>query len=349
MLADEVDYIIGVDTHRDRHAAAVITASGGVKHHATAEASVAGYVALLAEADRQAHGARAWAVEGTGSYGAGLAAFLAQHGERVLEIDRPARRDRRGRHKSDALDAVRAAREALGREHHATPRAAGTREDLRVLVRTREGAVLARTAAINQLRALVVAAPDALRDELRTMHVAALLKRCSGFRPTAHRPATRTHALALRSCARRIQQLTAESRELKREIAALVRHAAPQLLDEHGVGPISAAQILIAWSHPGRFRSEAAFAMLAGASPIPASSGRTIRHRLNRGGDRQLNRALHTIVLARRATDPVTQDYLRRRLAEGRTSREAVRCLKRHLARRLYRLLESAARAAPQP
>jgi transposase len=239
----------------------------------------------------------------------------------------------------------------VGRRGHwlVRGRPGGIREDLRVLVSTREGAVVARTAAINQLRALIVAAPDRLREELRRLTPAALISRCSRFHPSAHRPSTRSYALAMRSCARRIQQLTTESRELKREIATLVRRTAARLLDEPGIGPISAAQILVAWSHAGRVRSEAAFAMLAGVSPIPASSGQTIRHRLNRGGDRQLNRALHTIVLARRATDPVTQTYLARRMAEGRTSREAVRCLKRHLARHLYRLLEAAARDTERP
>jgi transposase len=168
-------------------------------------------------------------------------------------------------------------------------------------VNTREGAVLARTAAINQLRALIVAAPEPLRASLRGLSFAELVARCARLPPSARDAVTRASALALRSTARRIQALSAEARQLTREITQLVDSTAPALLDEPGVGPISAARILIAWSHRGRFHSEAAFAMLAGTSPIPASSGQTVRHRLNRGGDRQLNRALHTIALSHAA------------------------------------------------
>ena len=244
-----------------------------------------------------------WAIEGSGSYGAGLAAFLDQRGERVVEIGRRVRRNGPSRAKSDPLDAIEAAREALSQPRHAAPRAAGEREALRVLVNTREGAVLARTAAINQLRALDRRGPGAAA---RRASVASPSPSSShavhAFGPELEDTATRASALALRSTARRIATLSAEARQLNREIAQLVETTAPALLAEPGVGPISAARILIAWSHQGRFHSEAAFAMLAGTSPIPASSGQTVRHRLNRGGDRQLNRALHTIALSRRAT-----------------------------------------------
>jgi transposase len=212
-----------------------------------------------------------------------------------------------------------------------------------VLVNTREAAVLARTAAINQLRALIVAAPEPLRASLRGLSYAKLIARCTRLRPGARDASTRASALALRSTARRIATLSAEAHQLKQEITQLVGSAAPALLAEPGVGPISAARILIAWSHHGRFRSEAAFAMLAGASPIPASSGQTIRHRLNRGGDRQLNRALHTIAVSRRATHRPTRDYINRRVRDGKNTREINRCLKRYIARRLYRLLERSA------
>ena len=212
-----------------------------------------------------------------------------------------------------------------------------------MLVNTREGAVLARTAAINQLRALIVAAPEPLRASLRGLSFAELVTRCAQLRPGARDASTRAGALALRSTARRITSLSAEARDLTREITQLVSATAPALLHESGVGSISAARILIAWSHRGRFRSEAAFAMLAGTSPIPASSGQTIRHRLNRGGDRQLNRALHTIAISRRATHRPTRDYIDRRIRDGKTAREINRCLKRYLARHLYRLLERSA------
>jgi transposase len=343
MLAEQTDYVIGVDTHRDRHSAAILASNGSLVDEVSAGADQVGYTALLRWARGRATTRRVWAIEGTGSYGAGLAAFLEQHGERVVEIGRRVRRSGPSRAKSDPLDAIEAAREALGQPRHAAPRATGNREALRVLVNTREGAVLARTAAINQLRALIVAAPEPLRATLRGLTFAELVTRCAQLRPGARDTRTRASALALRSTARRINSLSTEARELTREITQLVASTAPALLTEPGVGPISAARILIAWSHRGRFRSEAAFAMLAGASPIPASSGRTIRHRLNRGGDRQLNRALHTIALSRRATHRPTRDYIERRIRDGKTTREINRCLKRYLARHLYRLLERSA------
>ena len=343
MLAEQTDYVIGVDTHRDRHSAAILASSGGLVDETSARADRLGYAMLLSWAYGQAAGQRVWAVEGSGSYGAGLVAFLDQRGERVFEIGRRVRRNGPARAKSDRLDAIEAAREALTQPRHAAPRASGERDALRVLVNTREGAVLARTAAINQLRALIVAAPEPLRASLRGLTSAELVTRCARLRPRARETGTRATALALRSRARRISMLTIEARQLRREIAQLVETNAPELLAEPGVGPISAARILIAWSHRGRFRSEAAFAMLAGASPIPASSGQTIRHRLNRGGDRQLNRALHTIALSRRTTHRPTRAYIERRLHEGKTARDINRCLKRYLARRLFRLLEASA------
>jgi transposase len=343
MLAEQTDYVIGVDTHRDRHSAAILASSGGLVDETSASADRRGYAKLLRWAQSYAAGRRVWAIEGSGSYGAGLAAFLNQRGERIVEIGRRVRRNGPSRAKSDPLDAVEAAREALSQTQHAAPRAACEREALRVLVNTREGAVLARTAAINQLRALIVAAPEPMRASLRGLSVTELVRRCERLRPGARDATTHAIALALRSNARRIAALTTESRQLSSEIAQLVQTTAPALLAEPGVGPISAARVLIAWSHRGRFRSEAAFAMLAGASPIPASSGQTIRHRLNRGGDRQLNRALHTIALSRRATHRPTRDYIERRIRDGKTTREINRCLKRYLARRLYRLLEHSA------
>jgi transposase len=343
MLAEQTDYVIGVDTHRDRHSAAILASSGGLVDETSARADRRGYATLLSWAHEHAAGRRVWAVEGSGSYGAGLVAFLERRGERVVEIGRRVRRNGPVRAKSDPLDAIEAAREALTQPRHAAPRASGEREALRVLVNTREGAVLARTAAINQLRALIVAAPEPLRASLRGLTSAELVTHCTRLRPGARETGTRASALALRSTARRISMLTIESRQLRREIAQLVETNMPELLAEPGVGPISAARILIAWSHRGRFRSEAAFAMLAGASPIPASSGQTIRHRLNRGGDRQLNRALHTIALSRRTTHRPTRQYIDRRLREGKTTRDINRCLKRYLARRLFRLLEASA------
>jgi transposase len=188
---------------------------------------------------------------------------------------------------------------------------------------------------------VIVTAPDRLRQELRGLPVGKLLDRCSRLhRSTSAGADELATRIVLRSLARRIAAATLEAEELERELLGHVRALAPQLLDEPGVGPIVAAQLIVAWSHRGRLRSEAAFARLAGVAPVPASSGQTTRHRLSRGGDRQLNRALHTIVLHRRQHDPATRDDIARRIADGKSRREATRLLKRYLARRLYRLLQ---------
>jgi len=216
------------------------------------------------------------------------------------------------------------------------------REALRLLLITRRSAVDVRREALVQLRSVIVTAPERLRNELRVLPVGRLLERCSHLRrsrsASAEELATR---LVLRSLARRIEAATIEAGELEAEILGHVRALAPQLLDEPGIGPIVAAQLIVAWSHQGRVRSEAAFARLAGVAPIPASSGQTSRHRLSRGGDRQLNRALHTIVLHRRQHDPATRAYIARRVADGKSRRDATRLLKRYLARHLYRLLQN--------
>ena len=341
MLADELDYVIGVDTHRDTHALAVVAAGSGavVVVEAALAACPRGYRRALALARLHAGGKRAFAIEGTGAYGAGLARFLAAQGEHVLEVERPARA-RAPRGKSDVLDAIRAARSLLGEDKLAQPRAEGKRAALQALLLVREGAITARRAALCQLRALIVTAPPELREELRSLTRARLLRRCARLRPGTA-PQQRGTRLALRLLARRIQLLDVEERALKREIAALVQQLAPPLLAEPGIGPISAAQVIVAWSHPGRVRSEAAFAHLAGASPIPASSGQIVRHRLDRGGDRQLNRALHTVIISRRKHHQPTIAYIERRTSEGKNTREAIRSLKRYLARHLYRLLEA--------
>jgi transposase len=342
MLAERVDHVIGVDTHRDSHSAAVCNPSGAVTAEVTLAADAFGYKRLLRFAREQASGRRVWAIESTGSFGAGLASFLLEQGEWVVEIDRPARPARRNGAKSDALDAARAAREALSRKHLAQPRRRGSREAIRVLLATREGAVVARTKAIAQLKALIVNAPEQLRHHFRPLTTDQQLARCARLRTSPTQSVEhRATIIAIRSAARRALQLEAEAADLESELELLVRELAPRLLTEPGVGVISAAQLLSAWSHHGRFRSEAAFASLAGAAPIPASSGQVVRHRLNRGGDRQLNRALHTIALSRLAHHTETKCYAARRTAEGKTPREIKRCLKRHLARRLFRLLEA--------
>jgi transposase len=341
MLADQLDYIVGVDPHRDSHAIAVVhVQSGAVVFETTVVANSDGYAKALKIVGEHASGRRAFAVEGTGSFGAGLTRFLTGHDEQVLEVGR-LRRERRSGGKTDALDAVRAARSVLTRERPATPREGGERQALQALVAAREGAVNAKRAGLCQLRDLLITTPEPLRSELRPLTRARLLQCLAATRPGGGRdPELRGSMLALRSIARRVLQLTAEEREFAREIETITRKLAPQLLEQPGVGPHAAAQLLLSWSHQGRITSEAAFARLAGAAPIPASSGQTIRFRLDRSGDRKLNRALHMILVTRKRTHPATIAYIERRLQEGKTRREANRCLKRYLARNLYRLLE---------
>jgi transposase len=344
MLADQLDYVIGVDPHRDRHALAIVEVrTAGVVFEASVAADSGGYARALELATEYAPGRRVFAIEGTGSFGAGLTRFLSGKGERVLEVGR-LRRERRSGGKSDALDAIRAARSVLGQKRAAEPRAGGEREALRALMAAREGAVNARRAALCQLRDLLITTPEPLRGELRPLSRAQLLRRLAAVRPERRSDLElRGTLLAVRTVARRVQQLTAEERELAGEIKTLTRKLAPQLLDQPGIGPLAAAQILLSWSHRGRIRSEAAFARLASSAPIPASSGQTIRHRLDRSGDRRLNRALHMILVTRRRAHAPTIAYIDRRIQEGKSRREASRCLKRYLARNLYRLLEHGA------
>ena len=335
MLADQLDYVIGVDPHRDSHALAVVhVISGAIVFEATVAANSEGYARALELVDAHAAARRAFAVEGAGSFGSGLTRFLIGRGERVLEVGR-LRRERRSGGKSDALDAVRAARSVLSQERPATPRAGGERQALQALVAAREGAVNAKWAALCQLRDLLITTPEPWRSELRPLTRARLLRQLAATRPAGRGdPELRGSALALRSIARRVLQLTAEERQLAAEIETLTRKLAPQLLEQPGVGPHAAAQLLLSWSHPGRISSEAAFARLAGAAPIPASSGQTIRYRLDRSGDRRLNRALHMILVTRKRSHPATIAYIQRRLQEGKTRREANRCRKRYLARK---------------
>src|SRR5436190_2868893 len=317
-MVAELEYVVGVDTHRDEHVLAVVEASSGALLARRAVAADArGYAQALRFARRHAPVGRGWALEGAGHYGAGLARYLSKRGETVLEVGRSPRRQRRLQGKDDELDALRAARAALADEPLASPRLGERREALRLLLVARRSAVDVRKEALVQLRSVIVTAPDRLRQELRGLPVQRLLDRCSRLRrsttPTPDQVAAR---VVLRTLARRIEAATVEADELEREILVHVRALAPELLDEPGVGPIVGAQLIVAWSHRGRVRSVAAFARLAGVAPVPASSGQTRRHRLSRGGDRQLNRALHTIVLHRRQHDPATNNYIAQRIVE---------------------------------
>ena len=290
MLATMVEHVIGIDPDRDRVTAAVVhTATTGEQATAVFGTTRLGYDRLLKWADQHTQTAdRVWSVEGTGSYGAGVTTYLAARGELVTEFNDPT--PTRDGAKTDALDARRAARQVLSRPWPSVPRARGDREALRVLETIRQGAQTARVAAICELKALVVTAPIDLRDQLRGLNTAALVAKCSAFRirPASVNELTATKQ-AMRSVARRIRALATEITELKTSIAELVTAVAPQLLQQYGIGPITAAQVYIAWSHPGRCRNEAAFARLAGVAPLQASSGQHTRHRLSRYGDRQLN------------------------------------------------------------
>lgn len=340
-LSEEIDFVIGVDTHKASHTAAVVSPQGAELATRTLPADAFGYRRLLAFVRRHTTDRRVWAVEGSSSYGSGLTTYLLDHQEWVVEVDRPKRPARRNGAKSDALDALRAAREALAHKHLAQPRRRGIREAIRVLQRTRQGAVQARSRALCHLRALLVTAREPLRNSLRRLDANTLLTRCSRLRTHPRQSIEhRATVTALRATARRALALQAEASDLESQLQVLVHDMAAPLLDEPGVGVVTAAEILCAWSHPGRLRSEAAFAAMAGVAPIPASSGQLVRHRLNRGGDRRLNCALHTIVRTRLACHEETKHYVDRRTRQGKTQREIRRCLKRFVARRLFRLLE---------
>jgi transposase len=346
MLSEQYQYVIGGDPDRDTIDLAVLEAATGVvRGHRTDDASASGYARLLAWAREQAPGRRVWALEGTGSFGAGLATMLAEAGEDVVEVS-GAKRTRKP--KNDRIDAIQAARTALAREHQATPRARGLREALRQIVVTRQGILVSRTKAINELKSLIVVAPEHLRADLRGVALHKQLRRIAELAsPPAATVEHRITVLALRSIAARVEFLFAQTAELDRELGELVsaHPAGPALLAEPGVGPVVAAQLLVSWSHRGRVRSEAAFASLAGVAPLEASSGQRTRHRLNRGGDRNLNRALHTIAITRLRCHPESRNYEARRAAQGKTHRDVRRSLKRALARRLYRRMQAATAA----
>jgi transposase len=338
----EADLIVGVDTHLDTHTAALCDARGRAVSHVQVAATSAGYAQLLEWADSAAAGRPVtWAIEGTRHYGLGLARYLAGSGRQVAEIDATRHVGRRRAGKSDPIDAVRAARELLARPHQAQMRADGEREILRLLMLDRDNAVASAKTARTALASVLVTAPADLRDQLRGIPAERRCRTCTELAcPPAADPLTRVVYQTLIRLGERAVALTQLADHLEAQIAAVVEDMAPGLVEaEYGLGALTAAQILLSWSHAGRIRSEAAFGMLSGTAPIPVSSGRTDRHRLNRLGDRQLNRALHTIAVSRMRSHPQTQDYMQRRRAEGKTDREIRRCIKRYLARHLFREL----------
>jgi transposase len=331
----------GVDTHLDVHVAAALDPLGGLLGTERFPTDRAGYQALLAWL--QSFGAVSKVgVEGTGSYGAGLARFLRRAHVDVIEVDRPNRAARRRSGKSDPLDAVEAARAALGgRAASISKSKDGDIEAIRVLVVAKRSARQARVKAVTQMRHLVVTAPDQLRGRLKGLTVAALVTEAAGLRPSrSGDPVTAAHKASLRSLAHRVEGLEEEIAELDERIEQLLRAAAPELLARFGVGPDTAAALLVtAGDNPERLHSEAAFAHLCGVAPIPASSGKSTRHRLDRGGDRKANSALWRIVMVRIAHDPATTAYFERKVKEGRSKRDVIRLLKRYVAREVYRCL----------
>lgn len=284
-------------------------------------------------------------VECTGTYGAGLMRYLQRAGVEILEVTAPDKTDRRKRGKDDTIDAENAAHAAFAGIRTVTPKSRdGMIESLRVLKVCRKTAVAARRVALQLIHMNIVSAPDELRDQLRTMTRMQLIRTLAAWRPdvTGYRNVTTAYRIALKSLARRYLELHDEIADLDVMIAAIVDDLAPDLLERNSVGYQSASQLLItAGDNPERLRSEASFAALCGVSPIPASSGQTKRHRLNRGGDRAANSALHIIAIGRLRTDPRTQEYVERRRADGLSKLEALRCLKRYIAREVYFLLRN--------
>ncbi|WP_327072777.1 IS110 family transposase [Kitasatospora purpeofusca] len=335
----------GVDTHGLTHHAALIDPLGRHLTDREFPATIVGYRDLLDW--MRSHGTlTAVGVEGTGAYGAELARVLTAAGVTVVDVDRPDRKTRRMRGKSDPIDAYAAATAVASGRATGVPKSRdGLVEAVRVLRVARRSAVKARTQATNQIRSMLVSAPAVLREQLAGLERAALIRTLARLRSGADlsTPLAATKA-ALRRLARRHQALDEEITELDSEIGPLVRQAAPELLALFGVGPETAGQLLAsAGDNPERMRSEGAFAHLAGVAPIPASSGRTHRHRLNRGGDRAANNALHTIVLVRMRYDERTRAYVARRTKEGLSKKDITRCLKRFVAREVYRVLTSTA------
>ena len=339
-VGQQVDVCGGVDTHRDVHMAVVVDSTGRVLGTSPFVADTAGYQQLGDWLGSHGRVVRV-GIEGTGSYGAGLARYLTEAGVEVTEVNRPNRQLRRRLGKTDATDAQGAARAVLNGQATAVPKSGNGRvEAIRMLSVARRSATKARTQAINQLHALVVTAPDQVKHQLGGLSPKARVKACAGFRPRTATITVTYAKKALRSLARRYQALTAEIEELTTDINHLCAQVNPALLAASGVGADTAATLLVAaGDNPERMQSEASFAALCGASPVQASSGRTIRHRLNRGGNRQANNALWRIAITRMRYDQTTIAYTQKRQTEGKNRREIIRCLKRHIARQIYHLL----------
>ena len=350
-LAEHVDAVVGVDTHRDQHDVEIALPTGTPIATTRVTNDSAGFAALIGWIAQHAPGPRlVVSIEGTRSYGVGVARAATAAGLTVIECEQPTRKQRRGRGKSDPIDAHLAVLTALrlDAERLPAPRVDGDREALRILLNARDDLTTSKTAHTNQLRALLLGGSDgdrhAARGPLTDQQLTALSRRRSPADASREQAVRQAEIRRLAIAVRDATRLLADNRE---QLQAIVDELAPGLTGRPGIGPVSAAQVIVSFSHPGRCRSDAAFAALAGTSPLPASSGLTTRHRLNRGGDRALNRAIHTIAMTRMRTCDRTRAYVDRRTAEGKSRREIRRCLKRYIARELYRAL-TATMATPQ-
>jgi transposase len=332
----------GVDTHKDLHVAAVVDEQERVLGTRCFATTRQGYGQMLAWM-RSLGDVQRIGIESTGSYGAGLLRFMQHAGIEVLEVTTPDTHDRRRRGKNDDIDAQNAAHAALAGKRVVTPRRRdGMVESLRVLNACRKTAVAARRIALQMIHNTIVCAPDALRDTLRKMTRMQLVRTLAAWRPdlSGYRDVEEAYRISLKSLARRYLELHDEIADLDAMIGAIVRELAPDLVARNSIGQASAAQLLLtAGDNPERLRSEGSFAALCGVSPVPASSGKTIRHRLNRGGDRAANSALHIIALVRLRTDPKTKAYVEKRIAEGHSKLDAIRALKRYIAREVFALI----------
>ncbi|MEU9406624.1 IS110 family transposase [Streptomyces sp. NPDC048281] len=347
--SDTDEVILGVDTHRDIHVAAVITLTGKTLAIQGFSATRTGYC-QLAQWSSGFGVVRRAGVEGSGSYGAALSRYLLSQGIDVIEAPGPGRSARRRRSKSDQGDAENAARAVLsGRAFSRAKSGNGPIEIARMYTLARDSAVKACTQATNQLKAVLVTADPTLREALAGLRRQALIRACVllGEDAGGTDPVLRATRFTLCTLAERIEQLDVQARELQQRLSELIEGHYPKLIDAVGVGPHSAAALLVAMGdNAGRLRGEASFAALCGASPVEYSSGGRCHRRLNRGGNRQANAALHRIVLTRLRWDPRTQAYYERRVAEGKTRREIIRCLKRYVAREVYRLVQRQRQAA---
>jgi transposase len=332
----------GVDTHKDLHVAAVVDQQDRVLATRCFATTRQGYRQMLAWM-RSFGEVQRVGIESTGSYGAGLLRYLQQAGIEVLEVTTPDTHDRRRRGKTDDLDAQNAAHAAFAGKRTVTPRRRdGMIESLRVLSACRKTAVAARRIALQMIHNTIVCAPDGLREALRRMTRMQLVRTLVAWRPdlTGYRDVEAAYRISLKSLARRYLELHDEIADLDAMIGAIVDELAPNLVARNSIGHAGAAQLLLtAGDNPERLRSEAGFAALCGVSPVPASSGKTARHRLNRGGDRAANSALHIIAIGRLRTDARTKAYVAKRITEGHSKLEAIRCLKRYIAREVFTLI----------